>query len=381
MANRKAKARIFCDWYYPNSYATATRWGPIVQELRDQGMEVLIHTDKSSEKEWGCKSNRIRSPRNDYSVVKRLSTEILLGLEWFFKAMFLPSNLIFLTSPPFFSAFGAALGCVISRRNYILDVRDLYPEVYVEAKLIRRRSIFHKILMGMERFMYCNSKQSFSVTPLLVEHIGQNGAELRNGLLRNGYDHKLFQASKEKHHGFTIAFHGNIGRFQNPELLLEIAKLVEEQDPEIRFIVIGDGPKSYLFKTNLPSNVEYLGRMKQYKLAKVVAKCHLGLSFRSEDGISNRSIPVRLYENIGLTIPSIVVPRRSEGAEFVEKNKIGKSIDTDARQIADYIMMLKSNTEGYREMISNTIKIKHQYSRTKISSEFVHHVLNTVNHV
>ncbi len=84
MANKKAKARIFCDWYYPNSYATATRWLPIVQQLREQGMEVLIHTDKSSEKEHGCKTNFISSPRNHYSVVKRLATEFLLGVEWFF---------------------------------------------------------------------------------------------------------------------------------------------------------------------------------------------------------------------------------------------------------------------------------------------------------
>ncbi len=195
--------------------------------------------------------------------------------------------------------------------------------------------------MGMERFMYRNSKLSFSVTPLLVKHIGEHGGRFGNGLLRNGYDEKLFQVSKEKYSGFAIAFHGNIGRFQNPELLLEIAELVNKQSSEIRFVVIGDGPKSYLFKTRLPSNVDFLGRLNQDELSKVVAKCHLGLSFRSEDEISNKSIPVRLYENLGVAIPSIVVPRKSEGAEFVDRNKIGKSFDSDAHIIANYILKTK----------------------------------------
>ena len=350
------KVTFFIDRYKPSSLATSTRFGPIVDELlKSESFDVAIRTDIESEGELNVKPNYFRSPSNDMAFARRVWQEVLLGLEWFLIVVFSKNDVIVFSSPPFLSTLLASLGCWISGKAYIVDVRDKYPDVYVEANLIKKKGGLHKFLKRVERNLYCKAEKVITVTPLLKSDIDKLIAPEKSILIQNGFNSDVFVVNKSKYDKFTVVFHGNLGRFQLPELVIEIAKQMDGEDKNVDFIVIGDGPKGVFFENLELSNLQFLGRLDNRETAKIISRCHLGISFRTNDEISKKSLPVKIFEYMGVGIPTLVVPRHSEGGVLVEQLGIG--LGFDANQLQDMTQIIREFSHSSEQYISLKMSI------------------------
>ena len=65
----------------------------------------------------------------------------------------------------------AHMACVIRKKKYIIDVRDIYPDVYFAQGLIRENSILGRFVKRMTSSMYSGAHGVLSVTPGLVQKI------------------------------------------------------------------------------------------------------------------------------------------------------------------------------------------------------------------
>lgn len=370
------RVRIIADWYYPSSLATATRLGPLVEALRHlEGIEVSVATDQISSELTYVKPNFFSSPKNSMGFIRRLIQELFLGVELFTRIIFSSVDLFIISSPPFIAAAFCSWACRIRGIPYFFDVRDLYPDVYAKAGILKPKSWIYRELEKLEVACYRNARQVFSVTPKLCEQINEKSGKNHCVLLRNGFSEKNFKISKVKNKNFTVVFHGNLGRFQNPALLIEIARHFEKTHPEIQFIIIGDGPQEELVKQVNLSNFKYLGRLENALVAEVIAKCHLGVSFRSDDEISIFSFPVKVYEYIGVGIPIIVTPI-SEGGELVESMNLGSQFrNQDKELIISEINRLYRDTEYYAAIQENILKVRSQFSREIQATQFAEIVI------
>lgn len=375
----KKKIHFIADWYIPSSLATSTRFKPLINELMELGKySICIYTDRISKGENFVKANFFHSPSNGQSFLRRLSQELLLGTELFFKLIFIKSDLVVITSPPFFSAFFAVLGCKLSGKKYFFDVRDIYPDVFAKAGILKSSNIIFRWLEKCEIYIYRNAEVVFTVTPMLMNLINEKSGIKNCKLLRNGFSEKIFQLNPNKFNSFTVVFHGNLGRFQNPNLLLKLAEIIEMKDKDIKFIVIGDGPQQDLLKSISLSNLTYLGRLNNTMVGEIISQCHLGVSFRSDDEISIYSFPVKVYEYIGVGIPILVTPL-SEGGQLVEENGFGKQYNNkQVREIANEILKLKMNKEYYTKFQNNIIEKRQYYSREKQAKYFADFLENTL---
>ena len=366
------KITFFIDRYKPSSLATSTRFEPILDELlKSDIFEIVIRTDIQSQGEPNVKPNFFRSPTNDLSFGRRVLQEVLLGIEWFLKVIFLKNDLIVFSSPPFFSTLIASFGCWLFGKAYVVDIRDKYPDVFAEVNLIKKNGLLHVILIYFERFLYNKAEKVITVTPLLKTTIENMTLSEKSILIQNGFNSDVFVVNNLKFDKFTVVFHGNLGRFQLPELLIEVAKQMDGEDKNVDFIVIGDGPKETFFESLKLSNLRFLGRLENQETATIISKCHLGISFRTNDEISKKSLPVKIFEYMGVGIPILVVPRNSEGGILVETLGVGLAFEEN--QLGDVIQTIREfshNSDLYRSLKESILTRRLHYTRQSSALQF-----------
>lgn len=371
-SNEPSKVKFVVDWYTPSSHATSLRMKPWVDALNDAGkFSITIHTDKGSKGQAGVIPNFFSTPDNRTKPYVRFMQELLLGTELFLKVLVAPRQIVIISSPPFIVSCMVALGCFFSRKPYVFDVRDIYPLVYANSGFISRNGWVFKLLFRVSKYCYNNSLFTSTVTPLLVGYIQNTGKKADVQLIKNGFNGKLFIPVADKEEKFTLAFHGNIGQFQNPELLVEVVRELNNRGETFHCIAIGSGSKEQVFKKAGLNNLEFKGRLNNEELAKIIQKAHVGLSFRTDDEISARSIPVRVSEYIGVGIPTVLTPK-SEGGELLDTYQVGKAFDNDeVSAICDFIQQLKYNHDLYQFYKNNAIRIRSNFSREAGAELFV----------
>ena len=375
------KVGVFCDAFLPESKAVAIRVYHVANAFHLAGCDVTVHTStRSSEKfPFRIKNNALNAPSNESGAIKRLLSECLLGAEVFLRILFCSYKLLFISSPPFVTSLMAVMAARIRGIQYVFDVRDEYPEVYFTANLVRPDSIPGKILLALEKNAYVKSLLVTTVTEGICERIRIKTGLKKEYLLRNGFDEVMFAPAEKKDAKFTIVFHGNIGKFQRPDLLIEIATLAERQGLPFLFKIIGWGNNDQSLKASSLSNLVYLGMVEYHQIPSVIAGAHVGLSFRSSDIISVNSFPVKMYEYIGVGLPMLVTPL-SEAGEFVERNNLGFQFSGDsAQQILDKINHLYSNRESLSAITKNVVNMRPLFSRQQMSKQFVEEALRRLS--
>ncbi len=369
--NPRQEIVFVVDWFTPSSHATSLRVRPWVDELRSAGnFEVLIYTDCVSKGEEGVWPNFFHSPDNRHNKYRRVFQELVLGIELFFRLLLGKKRLVVISSPPFLAAAFAAAACRFSGKPYVFDVRDVYPLVYADSGYLQRNGNTYRFFDWLARRCYTHAFFTTTVTPQLVTYLQSNCKASKFFLVKNGYNSKLFVPAREKNKIFTLVFHGNIGQFQYPELLIEVIKELNHRNEKVECIVIGSGSRQGVFEANHLSNLKFLGRLNNEELATIISKAHVGISFRTDNEVSARSIPVRVSEYIGVGIPSILTPR-SEGGEVLEQFNVGKAFDNNQLQeICDFIVQLKCDEQLYLDYHQNIMKVRPNFSREAGAEHF-----------
>lgn len=299
----------------------------------------------------------------------RLLKEIIAGVELFFRILCLKStDRAILSSPPFTTVVIASFACKIKKIPYILDVRDLYPEVYIDAGLLSYEGPLTRFVKGVTRRVYWNASHIISVTRGLCHSITKYPVEKSKvHLITNGYDKDLFYPGplEKKNDKFTLVFHGKIGKVQNMQTLLQLAKSLSSH-PEIEFLVIGDGSKLSELKNQELNNIKLVDAIPYTQIPEVLRKCHVGLSFRTDGRIGRDAYPVKVFEYIGTGLPVIMTPICEMG-KLISENKLGENFENDQiDEIKKYVLKL---FESYAEKIPTT-SMEH-FSRQEVSRKIL----------
>lgn len=328
------KICYFTPYYPPQSEAAATRSYWFIKTLSEAGHEVKIITNSRM---------YLKLATNKERAIKRLFKENLVGIELFFRLLLSKSQLVVLSSPPYFTVMWGIFACWIIKRKYILDIRDLYPEVFFEMGLIPEESFLIKVAKRTTKCAYQRALGIMTVTQGLANEIKAYGINnTKIVLARNGFDPELFYPgeAEDKFERFTLIFQGTLGKAQNIETLLHLAKELET-DPEIEIVVAGSGPKlQEILKAKRP-NIRYLGNLSYQEIPSLLRKCHVGLSFRTDDKIGNKAFPVKVFEYIGSGLPVILSPK-GEAGRIIEREKLGKEFgNLEVKDIKEHIQIIK----------------------------------------
>jgi len=138
--------------YLPDNNAGSVRAQAIVKGLCKY-VDVQVISNKKAEA-YGVeliKRLPVENPQNNKHLILRTFREMIFSIGVFLRLWFVSKNaIIVVTSPPFLLLLVYVLLPRRSEVLRVLDVRDIYPDVFVEAGLISNRSLLCRFLFAIE---------------------------------------------------------------------------------------------------------------------------------------------------------------------------------------------------------------------------------------
>jgi glycosyltransferase involved in cell wall biosynthesis len=264
-------------------------------------------------------------------------------------------DVILASSPPL--PVGAVAMTVARRHRvpWLLDVRDIWPEVAVVlGELTGGRAI--RAAERLERRLYRSAAGIVTTTEPFRRHIERVGAAdgkvevLMNGTTPTWLDAGAAQVPRKEiglpDHHFVWAYAGNLGIAQAMEAAIDAAA---ELGDGYRLLVIGDGPRLGAIRDRaaaLPADsIEFRAPMPAEDAARVLRGCDALLVPLGSQAALASFVPSKLFDFAALGRP-LVVAAAGEAARLAREAGMGIEADPgDATSIATGIRRLRAEPE------------------------------------
>jgi len=367
------KILIYTHFYYPEVGAASLRMQYFVKTLEDDTNEIRIITPlpnypqgkiyrgfskfykKNEEK------NIIHLPiylPKKHSVLKRGVSYLSYLFSSFFYTLFstFKPDIVIASSPPISTALGAALISKIKRSKFILDLRDIWPDIGIELGLLKRKSII-SMLTKIERFIL-NSASTVLVTAKGDKrNIQTKGvAESKIKVIYNGADTETFKPMNEDEKNnirkkyniplnrIVLIYFGSFNYGMNDiETLGNTLSKLKHKKGKIFFIAIGDGDNLEEFINKIKSNVDYkhLSSLNTGEIAKLISASDLSLIPRKKiQNDTGGNTPVKIFESWAAEIPVLLsVNVESEAAKIFNECNAGVLVEPGNEE--EYLLTLE----------------------------------------
>jgi len=162
-------------------------------------------------------------------------------------------ELVFASSTPLTVAIPGIFLSKIKKVPFVLEVRDLWPAIPIELKIIRNTFLI-KLSQYLERISYHLSDKIIALSNGMREGIVDTGIkESKITVIPNGSDIELFNINSKLDNGLIaqndwidtdkdiIIYSGAIGRVNGLSYMAFMAEEMIKLNPSVLFCIIGDG--------------------------------------------------------------------------------------------------------------------------------------------
>lgn len=230
---------------------------------------------------------------------------------------------------------GVLCGLVKKRLKvpFIYNLQDIFPDSMVNANMTKEGSLIWKIGRKVEDFTYRSADKIIVISEDFKRNIMAKGVpEDKIVVVPNWVDPSsvypvdrkdniLFDRYGLDREKFYICYSGNIGHSQNLRLLLDAAKALKEDLPDMRLVLIGEGVMKdeleEMIRAEDITNVIMLPFQPYEDIAHVFSLGDAGLII-SKAGIGGSSVPSKTW--------SIMAAERPIVASFDENSRLSQLI-------------------------------------------------------
>lgn len=276
------------------------------------------------------------------SLMRILSMiEFMIKVFFYEKKLKVKPDIIYCSCP---HPFNGLISLYLSKKykcKFILEIRDLWPETWVEMGAITRKSLIYKFFAWIEKLLYKKTDKIITLMPgafMYIEKLGipkekvewvSNGVDL-DEFDKNYFKEPVYKFDKSK---FNITYTGSIGIANALEELFEVAKDLREEN--IMFNIIGDGPLKDKYinycNENVIDNVKFYNSVSKNEVPALLKesdalivttkKCNLykyGISFN------------KIFEYLAAAKPIIIA--YDTKFDFVKEANCGFSIPAESNE-------------------------------------------------
>lgn len=201
------------------------------------------------------------------------------------------------------------------KAKFILEIRDLWPETWVEMGAITKKSIIYKIFAWIEKFLYKKADKIVTLMPgafLYIEKLGILKDKIE--WISNGVDLEKFDEDSEKEPIYkfdkdkiNFLYTGSIGIANALDEIFEVAKLLKE-DREIVFNFIGDGPLKEKYirfcEENKLDNIRFYPVVSKDNIPSLLKQADILMTFVKKSNLYKYGIsPNKLFEYLASSRP------------------------------------------------------------------------------
>jgi glycosyltransferase involved in cell wall biosynthesis len=275
----------------------------------------------------------------------------------------------------------------IARRKkipFIMEVRDLWPAIFVDLGIIKNKAII-RLLEKWELGLYASATSIVTVTEAFRQNLIERGIpEHKVFMIPNGADvnywnpepidsdlRKLLNIDKE---AFVVLYIGAHGISHALSSILESAKMLENFN-DIVFVFVGDGAEKIKLKERSKElnlgNIRFIDPVEKERVKEYYAMADACLVPLRNIPLFDTFIPSKMFEMMAMARP-VIASVRGEAAEIL--NAAGGAIivqPEDSEAISQSILSLRENPilrkslgAAGREYVINN------YSRQQLSAKY-----------
>ena len=252
----------------------------------------------------------------------------------------------------------------------VAEIADLWPETLVDYSGISPRNPVVMYLRNIEKKIYTQADRIVFTMEGAYRYIVEQGWETevpkeRVEYINNGIDNELFQYNKEHFQvddvdledckSFKVIYTGSIRRVNNLGILLDAAKLVD--DERIRLLIWGGGDELDFLQRRVKQenigNVVFKGRVDKKYIPYITSRADLNIAHNGQSRMFKYGISFnKLFDYLAAGKP-ILCDFDSEYNPAIQSGA-GVEIKTaDPKDIATEIMRLSNLSQDQYEMMSN----------------------------
>lgn len=294
-------------------------------------------------------------------------------------------DLLLVSSPPLFTGLGVWALSRSLRCPYILEVRDLWPAIFVELGVLRNRLII-ALLERLELFLYRRSRHVVTVTRAFADDIADRGfPRERLSFIPNGVDLRRFSpgagsAAVRREFGvdgkFVVLYLGTHGISQALGSVVEAAASLREE-PEIHFLFVGEGADRQALieqaeRLELP-NVSFFPGQPKEKVPSLYAIADVCLVPLRDIPLFRAFIPSKMFEVMACEVP-LVASVAGEAAEILEASDGGAVIcpPEDSERLAQAILELRRDPRRRRSMARRGRRfVVREFDRKRLAHQYL----------
>lgn len=272
------------------------------------------------------------------------------------------------STPPIQGMLGAFIK-KFRKIPFVYNLQDIFPDSLAGTSLAKKGGLVWKIGRVIENFTYKHADKIIVISEDFKKNIMAKGVpEEKIVVVYNWVDqnavvdipreeNKLFDKYGLDRSKFYITYSGNIGLTQNMDLLLEVASDMQQTNPQIHFVLIGEGAYKVQVEKIVGEkslqNVSFLPFQPYEDISLVFSLGDAGLVI-SKPGVGSNSVPSKTWSIMSASRPVIANFDENELKSIITDNECGiftKAGDKEAFKNA--IITLYENKEKAVQMGKN----------------------------
>lgn len=346
------KAIFPCSYYLPETAASLYITDNIVHACADKGIEVDLYTPSPTrnvpdgsvwEREERQMDGKLRIHR--FHLYGEGKKPMLRALRYFlgefillYYCMWKKYDVAFVDSTPPIQGLKMPLIKWLKRKPTIYNVQDIFPDSLVGTGLTHEGSLIWKIGRIVEKITYRYADKIIVISEDFKKNIMAKGVpEDKIVVIYNWVDqnkvvdvpreeNKLFDAYGLDRSKFYITYNGNIGLTQNMDMLLDVAKELQEEYEDIHFVLVGNGAYLDEVKRKVADqqleNVHLLPFQPYEDISHVFSLGDASLVI-SKPGVGANSVPSKTWSIMSASRPVLANFDENELKTIIENNHCG----------------------------------------------------------
>jgi colanic acid biosynthesis glycosyl transferase WcaI len=373
---------LYVSQYFPPEMgAPAARAGELSQYWARAGHDVTVltgfpnHPNGLIPSEYHSRFRRLffREQRNGADVVRtwllplpnRKAPERILNYSSFclsaaVRGLALPRpDVLIATSPQLLVGLSGWWLARWKNTPFVLEIRDLWPESLLAVGLGTDKSLLYRSLNRIASFLYHRAHRIVVVTPAFEEYLVKNWnvPEEKISVIENGVETQTFAPCPATDHRrtlgmeatFVVSYIGTMGMAQGLETVIHAAALLAKTNPEIVFLMIGEGgEKARLLALTRELNLRNLRFLDQQPREKIPA--YIGASDAcvvplKKTELFKTVIPSKMLEFMSCERP-VILGVEGQARAILEEARAGIAIEPEnVNALADAIRHLAHHRE------------------------------------
>lgn len=236
---------------------------------------------------------------------------------------------------PYFPCFTAKVHSLLRRSNFVITWHEVWDKYWFGY--LGRRGLFGYLVEKLTARLAENNVAVSEQTKKDLERIGLGNVEV----IPNGIDFEGIRKVRKADEESDVIFAGRLIKDKNVDVLIKAIKLVKEEIPDVRGIVIGDGPERLRLEKlagdlGLNGNVEFRGFLKSHDEVIALMKASKVFVLPS----TREGFGIVALEANACGLPVVTVEHEMNATkDLIKKGKNGFVCRLSEKEVAENILM------------------------------------------